>query len=71
MITHIKELRADKEPLLKVKSTIQEEILSANHLINVKSEEVTQLRQKVRYICQRLIGSRFKAKSLIDVCISL
>lgn len=45
----LKRVREKKEPLTKAKDMLQEEINKANKAINAKSEEVTLLKQKLRY----------------------
>lgn len=45
----IKSVREKKQPLAQVKETLQHEINSANIAINTISEEVTHLKQKLRY----------------------
>lgn len=45
----LKIVRESKEPLALVKNTLQEEINSCNKTINAVSEEVTHLKQKLRY----------------------
>ncbi|KAB7499889.1 hypothetical protein Anas_09871, partial [Armadillidium nasatum] len=44
LIENLKHLRSEKEPLLRVKATLQEEVSTSNQLINTKSEEVTQIK---------------------------
>lgn len=45
----LRSVREAKEPLAKVKATLQTEITEANKAINAKTEEVTLIKQKLRY----------------------
>ncbi|XP_068225396.1 uncharacterized protein [Palaemon carinicauda] len=45
----LKAVREEKEPFTKVKVTLQTEINEANKAINEKTEEVTLIKQKLRY----------------------
>lgn len=45
----LKSVREQKEPFTKIKATLQAEIIEANKAINAKTEEVTLIKQKLRY----------------------
>lgn len=45
----LKNVREGKQPLAQVKDSLQQEINAANSAINIISEEVTHLKQKLRY----------------------
>merc|ERR1711874_768968 len=58
-INHITEvlqcLRLEKEPLIGLKTNLQEQITQINHLINTASEQTTQLKSKLRYHSEKHI----------------
>ncbi|KAK7084047.1 hypothetical protein SK128_007584 [Halocaridina rubra] len=56
----LKNVREMKEPLGKVKATLQAEIVDANKAINAKSEEVTLIKQKLRYHSERQINENIE-----------